>query len=478
MYLNPHIFRGYDIRAIVGQDLNMAQAEALGKGYGTYLYQRKIKQAIVGRDNRLSGEEINLAFIKGLTSTGVGVVDIGMVMIQMVYAGQYYYQTNGAVMITASHNPSQYNGFKLANGFSKTMVREDLHVLQEIVEKESFYIAPRPGKVVQRDVKEHYYQDVLKRIHIKRKLKVVIDAGHGSAGPYMPELLTRAGCEVVGQHLEPDGSFPKGTPDPTATYMIDRLRDRVIAEKADLGVAFDGDADRIGVVDNTGQVLWNDVLVALFAQEILGRFPKAKIIYNNLCSQVVRDTIKLCGGQPIMWLTGHSFIKAKLAAEQAPFGGELSGHFFFADNFYGHDDGAFVTLRLLELISEKNISLHDLYKQLPQYISSPEIKVYCSDDIKREVIRKISQKFKADYPAGEISDETTIPDNDGVRIDLSDGMMIFRYSQNGPYLTVKFEAKDQATYDQRKGYVKQMLASYEEIDLDDKDHSVNLSSLD
>jgi phosphomannomutase/phosphoglucomutase len=241
-------------------------------------------------------------------------------------------------------------------------------------------------------------------------------------------------------------------------------------------LGFDGDGDRIGVVDEKGHILWNDVLVAIFAKEILERFPKSKIIYNTLCSQVVRKVIEQNGGIPIIWRTGHSFIKSKIAEESAAFGGELSGHFFFNDNAYGHDDGSFAALRLMEYLSEQGISLSQLYESFPKYFSSPEIKIGCPDDKKAQVIKDLSIKFKKDFPKAKITDSTIIPGDDGTRADFEDGMMIFRYSQNGPYLTVKFEAKDQATYDKRKKYVKEMLESYPEMIWKDQ-LCVNLESL-
>jgi phosphomannomutase/phosphoglucomutase len=219
------------------------------------------------------------------------------------------------------------------------------------------------------------------------------------------------------------------------------------------------------------------VLIAIFAKEILERFPKSKIIYNTLCSQIVPKVVEQNGGTPIMWLTGHTFIKAKIAQENAAFGGELSGHFFFKDNAYGHDDGSYAALRVMEYLSDKNLLLSQLYESFPKYFSSPEIKIGCPDDNKKDVIKEISKKFKADFPKASITDETTIKDNDGTRADFEDGMMIFRYSQNGPYITVKFEAKDENTYIQRKNYVRDTLKSYPEMIWEDE-LCVNLHSLD
>ena len=476
MKINPYVFRNYDIRGIVSEDLDVEKVEAIGMAYGTLLRRRKIRQAVMGRDCRLSGEEFQAAFTKGLIAMGVDIIDLGMIMTQMMYYGQYRFQTNGGVMITASHNPYNFNGFKLGIGFSLTTGPEEVQEIREITEKENYFKSDEVGSVIKKDITEDYYNDVLKRIKLKKKFKVVIDSRHGTTGIYVPEIFKRAGCEIIGKNLEIDGNFPDGTPDPTDEKFMRQLGKIVLEEKADLGFAFDGDGDRIGVVDEKGRILWNDVLVAIFAKEILERFPGSKIIYNTLCSQVVKEVIKQCGGIPIIWRTGHSFIKKKIAEEGAAFGGELSGHFFFNDNAYGHDDGSYAALRVLEYLSDKNLTLSQLYESFPVYISSPEIKIGCPDDKKEDVIKDLSKKFKADFPQAKITDDTVIPGDDGVRADFEDGMIIFRYSQNGPYITVKFEAKDQAKYEERKKYVKRMLNSYPEMIWKDQ-LCVNLESL-
>ena len=463
MKINPFVFRNYDIRGIVGDDLDAEKVECIAKAYGTFLRRRKIRQAVIGYDCRLSGPEFKEAFIKGLTSMGVDLIDIGMIMTQMMYYGQYRFQTNGGVMITASHNPHNFNGFKLGIGFSQTTGPEEVEEIRKYSETEEFFKSDEVGKVVKKDITEDYYNDVLKRVRLKRKYKVVVDSRHGTTGMYVPEILKRAGCEVIGKHLEVDGSFPVGTPDPTDEKFMKQLGIVVQEENADFGIAFDGDGDRIGVVDENGRILWNDVLVAIFAKEILERFPKSKIIYNTLCSQVVQKVVEKEGGIPIIWRTGHSFIKSKIAEEGAAFGGELSGHFFFNDNAYGHDDGSYAALRVLEYLSDKGLTLSQLYESFPKYISSPEIKIGCPDEKKADVIRDLSEKFQADYPEAQVTDDRVIPGDDGVRADFKDGMMIFRYSQNGPYITIKFEAKDQETYNKRRKYVRDMLKSYPDM---------------
>ena len=483
MNINPYIFRNYDIRGIAGTDLDAEKVEVLGKAYGTFLQRRKIRQAVVGRDNRLSSEEYSEATIRGLVATGVDVIDLGMAMTQMVYFAQYRFQSNGGVMITASHNPWNFNGFKFATGYSRTTGIAEVQELRSTTETESFFNPDAAGSVTKlegasRDAfAEDYTRDLLKRVKIQGKLRVVVDTGMGVTGLFNPEIFRRAGCEVIGQNLELDGHFPIGTPDPTATAVMERVRERVLKEKADVGVAFDADGDRVGTVDEKGNILWNDVLVAIFAKEILERFPGSKIVHNNLCSQLTSKVIEQNGGIPVMWRTGHAFIKAKIAEEQAAFGGELSGHFFFADNAYGYDDGTYAILRLLEYLSTREVSLGRLYDGFPTYVSSPEIKIGCPDDKKMSVIKDISKKFKRDFPDAAITDDTVIPDDDGIRADFDDGMIIFRASQNGPYITVKFEALNKDTYNQRKTYVREMLKSYPEIIWEDA-LTVNVSSLD
>jgi len=468
MIINPQIFRNYDIRGIVDVDLDKEKVEALGKAYGTFLRRRKIRQMVCGRDCRLSGEAFQKAFTSGVLSTGVDVIDLGLIMTQMMYYAQYRFQTNGGAMLTASHNPWNFNGFKLGVGYSQTTGPEDLQELRNLVETEKFIIPEKQGVLTNADVKDDYIRDVLKRVQIKKRFRVICDSHCGTTGLYNPEIFRMAGCEVIEMNTKADGSFPMGTPDPTDAKLMNELAQVVKKNKADVGFAFDGDGDRIGLVDEKGDVLWNDVAVAIFAKEILERFPGSKIIYNTLCSRVVAEVVKRNGGVPIVWKTGHTFIKAKISQEKAAFGGELSGHFFFADNAYGHDDGTYAALRIMEYLSEKNVSLSQLYESFPTYVSSPEIKIGCPDDKKVAIINDLKVKFKADFPNAQITDDSVIPGDDGVRADFDDGMIVFRYSQNGPYITVKFEAKDKETFEARRKYVREMLRKYPEMIWEDQ----------
>lgn len=354
MKINPFIFRNYDIRGKVDVDLDETKVEALGRAYGTLLNELGINEEIpVGADCRLSSPAYAKAFIRGVIATGIDVVDIGEVMTQMVYFAQYHFKARGGAMITASHNPKNYNGFKLGIDFSLTTGPEEVQRIRKIVEEETYHQSKKQGKVRQENIKEAYVKDVLMRVKITKKFKIILDAHHGTTGNYNPEIFRKAGCEVIEVMSEVDGNFPAGTPDPTDAHVVANLAKHVLKEKADVGFTYDGDGDRIGLVDEKGDILWNDIAVAIFAKEILEKKPGSKIIYNTLCSQVVPRVIEEFGGIPIIWKTGHAFIKAKIAEEKAAFGGELSGHFFFADNAKGFDDGTYASLRILQYLARK-----------------------------------------------------------------------------------------------------------------------------
>lgn len=465
-----HIFRGYDLRGLVGKELNDEAVTLLGKGYATWLLQRRIYDCVLGFDCRDSSPLFRDILVKELTDSGITVYDIGMTLTQITYAANYYFRTRGLVMITASHNPKEYNGFKFGTGYSETMLTEDVIEFRELVKSGKFRSRSPRGQHIQKDVKQEYVDDLFRRVDTIRKFKVVVDACAGTAGVFLPDILRRAGCDVIEQNTTPDGSFPVGTPDPTEREVQERLGERVRKEGAEIGFSYDADGDRIGVVDEDGNLIWNDTLLALYSKDILDFLPGSKIIYNTLCSKQVNDVIRASGGIPVMWITGHSFIKAKVKEERAPFGGELSGHIYFVDNFYGHDDGAIATLRLLAYLTRVKKSLKQAVSELPHYVSSPEIKVGCPDAIKFQIVNeKIGGEMKKLYPNGQYVEI------DGVRMDTKDDMLIVRASQNGPYLTVKFEGKTQASYDVLKHQVSELLHKIPEVDFS---QGVNTKSLE
>jgi phosphomannomutase/phosphoglucomutase len=454
-----HVFRGYDLRGLVDSELTAENVELLARGYATWLLQRRIYDCVVGYDCRLSSPVFRDAMVKGLTESGITVFDIGMTLSQIAYFACYFFRSRGMVMITASHNPKEYNGFKFGTGFSETMLTEDIVAFRDLVKSGKFVSRNPKGKYIQKDIKKDYMDDLKRRVDVIGKFKVVVDSCSATTGIYVPDILRAAGCEVIEQNTKPDGNFPSGTPDPTEREVQERLAKGVIAAHADLGFSYDCDGDRIGIVDGDGNLIWNDTLVSLYAKDVLEFLPGAKIVYNTLCSKQVDDVIRAAGGIPVMWLTGHSFIKAKVREEKAPFGGELSGHMYFVDNFYGHDDGAIASLRLLAYLTRKKLSLKQAVAGLPHYFSSPEIKVGCPDIVKFDIVRnKIGGDMKKLYP------DAKYVEIDGVRMDTADEMMIVRASQNGPYLTVKFEGKTQESYDTLKKQITEILRNVSEVD--------------
>lgn len=462
MKVNPNIFRGYDIRGIAGKDLTPDFAYNLGRAFGAFLNHKGIYQAIVGQDCRISSPEYSREVVNGLNWAGIDVIDIGLNLVGTFYWSQYHLKCRGGVYVTASHNPAEYNGFKLAIDFSETLVSDDIQELRSMIEREDFIEGEKRGNITHRDVRSDYIQDLLKRIVLKKKFRVVVDPGFSTAGIIVPDLLRMAGCDVVEKNCVIDSSFPLGTPDPIDIEVVRRLGKEVLEAKADLGLTYDADGDRIGIVDEKGGIVWNDVLVALFAKDVLNTHPGETIMYNTLCSKVVEESILQSGGKPFMWRTGHSFLKKKNQEIKAAFIGELSGHFFFSADFYNHDDGVYSSLRLLKYLADTNKSLSETIDKLPKYVSSPEIKIYCDDNAKIDLIKKIAPILKADFPDAEIIDDERA--GDGVRADFEDGMFVIRYSQNAPYMTVKFEGKTQARYDQFRIYIDKILHSYPEVD--------------
>jgi phosphomannomutase/phosphoglucomutase len=454
-----YVFRGYDLRGIAGSELNEENVEILGKAYATWLLKRRIYDCVVGYDCRNSSPSFKKALVKGLTESGISVYDIGMTLTQICYFGCYYFRTKGMVMVTASHNPKEYNGFKFGTGYSETMLTEDIVAFRKLVKSGNFITKSPKGKYIQKDIFSDYVEDIFRRIDSIKKFKVVIESCAATTGLFLPKILRKAGCTVIEQNTKPDGNFPVGTPDPTEREVQERLAKRVIQEEADIGFSYDADGDRIGVVDENGSLIWNDNLVSLYAKDILDYLPGSKIIFNTLCSKQVEEVVTKAGGVPIIWKTGHSFIKAKVRDEKAPFGGELSGHFYFVDNFYGHDDGAVASLRLLAYLTRIKKLLGQAIAILPQYVSSPEIKVGCPDKIKFEMVsKKIGAEIKKLYP------KASYVEIDGVRMDTKEEMLIIRASQNGPYLTVKFEGKTKEAYARLKKQVNNILHKFTEID--------------
>ena len=463
------IFRGYDLRGLVDKELTDETVATLAQGYATWLLNRRIYDCVVGYDCRLSSPRFSEIIIRELTNAGINVYDIGLTLSQISYFAQYYFRSKGLIMITASHNPKEYNGMKLGVGFSETMITEEILEFRDLVNSGKFKTKIEKGKHISEDVFPAYLKDLMRRTGEIKHFKVVVDACAATPGIFLPKILREVGCEVIEQNTKPDGNFPVGTPDPTENEVQLRLAKRVVEEKADIGFSYDADGDRIGVVDSDGNLLWNDTLVSLFAKDVLDFLPGSKIVYNTLCSKQADEVIRAAGGEPVIWMTGHSFIKAKVREMRSPFGGELSGHFFFTDNFYGHDDGAIASLRLLAYLSRRNLSLKQAVAELPPYVSSPEIKVGAPDAIKFSLVSdRIGKELKSMYTGAQFLEI------DGVRVDMEDSMIVIRASQNGPYLTIKFEARHKEKYEELRVQIGTLLKKFAEVDFG---YGVNVEAL-
>jgi len=475
MKINPNIFRGYDLRGLVNTDLSEELMRHLGLAYGTYSKRHGITTLIVGRDCRASGPLYSKALIEGILDTGVNVIDIGMTLVGTFYWSQHYLKQRGGAYISASHNPPEYNGIKFANDYSETLVSDGIQELKRMVEEEDYERASQKGTLQSQDINPVYIEDVSKRFAINKKLRVVVDPSNSTAGTLAPKILRAVGCEVIEHNCTVDPSFPLGVADPTSSVIAKRLAREVTDAKADVGFSYDADGDRIGIVDEKGNIIWNDVLLAIFAIDVLREHPGSTIMYNILCSKVVEETIVEHGGKPFVWRVGHSFLKKKNQEVKAAFIGELSGHFFFSKDFYNHDDGLYSTLRLIRFISGSGEPLSESVERLPHYISSPEIKIYCPDTAKVSTVAKISPELKKRYPDAVILDGESA--GDGIRLDFDDGMIVVRYSQNGPYLTIKYEAKTAERYDKFRNIIKELLKKYPEIDWSSK-INLNLEALE
>ncbi len=425
---NPSIFREYDIRGIAAEDLTDDVVQAIGRAFGTML-QRDGKQRIsLGRDCRLSSERISAALTHGLLATGIQVTDIGLCTTPLLYYSIHKLEKEGGVMVTGSHNPPEFNGMKLCVGTS-TIHGDQIQEVRRVIEGGD--LAAGTGSVGHYDIIPEYLDELSNTFDFKRKLKVVVDAGNGTGGLVAPELFRRLGCDVVELYCDVDGTFPNHHPDPTVEANLVELRQRVVDEGADLGLAYDGDADRIGAVDEKGGIIWGDKLLILYAREILSRKPGATIISEVKASTTLYDDIRAHGGNAVMWKTGHSLIKAKMKETGAELAGELSGHMFFADGYYGFDDAVFASCRLIDIVASTGTPVTELLADVPATVSTPEIRVECPDEEKFPLIERLKERLSKDHE---------IIDVDGVRVVFPDGWALARASNTQPVLVLRFEA--------------------------------------
>ncbi len=426
------VFREYDIRGIAGEEITDSDVSALGRAFGTYMIRQGKKRIVVGRDCRLTSDSYRDLLVSGMLETGLDIVDVGVCPTPLLYFAIRHLDREGGIMITASHNPPEYNGFKICNGFD-TIAGEEIQDLRRIVESENFVSGD--GCITEADIFTPYVEFVTGNITLKRKLRVGVDAGNATGGPVALAILEKLGCEVHPIYCDMDGNFPNHEPDPTVMENLTDLQALVRQERLDVGVAYDGDCDRLGVLDHRGEVVYGDKLMIVFAREILTRRPNSIFISEVKCSKTLYDDIEQRGGKPIMWKTGHSLIKAKMKEVQAVLAGEMSGHMFFKDRYFGFDDGIYSSCRLLEILSETGKTIPELLEGVPFTHTTPEIRVDCPDEIKFEVVEKAKQAFRAD--------DLMLIDVDGARVIFPDGWGLVRASNTQPVLVLRYEAETQ-----------------------------------
>jgi phosphomannomutase/phosphoglucomutase len=432
--VNPLIFREYDIRGRVGEDLTPETVVFIGKGFGTYTMRGGGKSLMVGRDCRLSSPSFRDALVEGVLSTGMDVVDVGICPTPLLYFSILRFGADGGVMVTGSHNPPEFNGFKLCVG-PVTLYGDRIREIRRIIESRDFVSGK--GRESSRNVVPDYREYVASNISIPRRLKVVVDAGNGTAGPVAPPLFRELGVDVVELFCGMDGTFPNHFPDPTVPENLASLIRVVRETRADVGVAYDGDADRIGAVDDRGEILFGDSLLTLFAREILRRKPGATIISEVKASQNLYDDIARHGGKPLMWKAGHSLIKKKMREVSAEVAGEMSGHIFFTDRYLGFDDAIYASARLFEIIADSDRPLSEMLSDLPPVVSTPEIRVECPDEIKFRVAERVAEIVRPQA--------RDVIDLDGVRAVFDGGWGLVRASNTQPVLVLRFEGKDRET---------------------------------
>ena len=429
--LDPGIFRAYDIRGVVGSTLSAEVAERIGQAIGTVMEEQGLDDIVVGRDGRLSGPELSAGLIEGLRKAGRNVIDIGLAPTPVAYFGAYYLRTGSSVAVTGSHNPPDYNGFKIVIG-GQTLSGDAITDLYARIHEQRLFQADLQGGLQQRDVAADYIQRIADDVQLDRPLKVVVDAGNGVAGGIAPDLLEAIGAEVIPLYCEVDGTFPNHHPDPSELHNLEDLIQTVKRFDADLGLAFDGDADRLGVVTKEGEVIFPDRLLMLFAADVLERNPGALVIYDVKCTGKLQGWVLRHGGTPLMWQTGHSLIKAKMRETGAELAGEMSGHFFFQERWYGFDDGMYSAARLLEILAARAETPSEVLNALPNALSTPEIKVPVETGNPHEIVQRFVDS--ADFEGARLS---TI---DGLRADWDDGWGLVRASNTTPILVLRFEA--------------------------------------
>ncbi|MBN2209497.1 MAG: phosphomannomutase/phosphoglucomutase [Candidatus Coatesbacteria bacterium] len=456
--MNPQIFREYDIRGIVDDDLTEDVVRNIGLAFGTEIVRSNLRDVVIGRDVRRSSPRFSEVLIESVLSTGCNVTDIGMAPTPAFYYSLHHLNSDGGIVVTGSHNPPQFNGFKVCKG-KHTIFGQEIQHLRSVIEAGRF--EKGSGQLKETDIKVSYADYLLnrsldlKKMRSGRKVKVVVDAGNGAASELGPQLLEQMGCEVVPLYCEFDGDFPNHFPDPTVVDNLEALAEVVISSKAVAGIAFDGDADRIGVVDEKGRPIWGDILLLLYARQVLGEHPSGKVVFEVKCSQILEQEIKRLGGEPIMWRTGHSLIERKVLEEKALLAGEMSGHMYFADRYLGYDDAIYAACRFAEILAQSDEPLSETVDALPKTYHTPEIRVPCPDDQKFEVVKAATEELKRNHE---------VIDLDGARAIFDGGWGLIRASNTQPILVLRFESETESGLTAIKEEFAELLSKYPSVE--------------
>ena len=448
LMLTPKIFREYDIRGVADSELLSDGVTQLGQAVGTYMQRHGGGNQInLARDCRLSSPRLRDAFCAGLKASGCHVTDIGIVPTPLLYYSVFHLKATGGIMITGSHNPREYNGFKIMVGQS-TIHGHDIQLLRQMIQAND--LAAGEGSEQSYDIVTPYVDEITSRFHFERRVALVFDGGNGVGGPVFARMVEKLNVQAQGLFLDMDGRFPNHDPDPTQPDNLAHLIEAVRVSPVDLGIAFDGDSDRIGAVDETGEVIYGDMLLLLYGREIIARKPGATVIGEVKCSQIMYDELRKAGGNPIMWKTGHSLIKAKMKETGAELAGEMSGHMFFADGYYGFDDALYAACRLIEIVSKSGKPLSAQLTGIPKMVSTPELRLDCPDDTKFAVVDRVRKHFQKLYEVNDV---------DGARIKFPKGWGLLRASNTGPVLVMRFEAESEELLRQYRNEVEEAVTS-------------------
>ena len=446
--MDKAVLREYDIRGVVDEDITDEMALELGKSYGTFMVRRGAKRVSVGRDGRLSSERLQSALIEGIVSTGINVTDIGLCPSPVLYFSLFNLDVEGGVIVTASHNPPEFNGFKVCAGKS-TIFGKDIQELGIIADSGEF--AKGNGAVTPYDIVSDYTRYLEENIDISKPLDVAVDAGNGTAGFIAVPVMRALGCKVKEFYCEVDGTFPNHHPDPTLPENLTDLIAEVTGSDTPIGLAYDGDGDRLGVIDECGEIIWGDRLMIIFSRELLKDHPGATIIGEVKCSQYLYDDIEKHGGNGLMWKTGHSLIKSKMKETGALLAGEMSGHLFFADRYFGYDDAIYASLRLLEILARTGKSPSELIADVPKSSITPEIRVDCPEEKKKAIVEGVREFFRSEYEVNDV---------DGARIKFPHGWGLVRASNTQPVLVLRFEADSEEHLEEIKSLVESKVAEF------------------